>query len=164
MNIVIKGLMSFCLLFLASCYFGGTEHIAVGAWESECHALRIYPDLSASFDGVAANWEKLDDSTIKVFGEIQSVNRVWEFEVFEAKSPSKSAGDDSEQTTTAQPDSAQDTIAEKSRSVEQKIIIYTGNGKPLTKFFKRVQEAKKRGHEYATMVVGKERSEFLRTQ
>lgn len=69
------------LLLLQSCQPRSSRHTVVGSWQSGAHALRIYPDGTASYDGIAATWKPLSDSGATLALDVRGAHAIWEFRV-----------------------------------------------------------------------------------
>ena len=69
------------LLLLQSCQSRSSRHVVIGSWQSGAHALRLYPDNTASYDGIAAAWKPLSDNSATLDLNVRGAHAIWEFRV-----------------------------------------------------------------------------------
>ncbi len=66
---------------IVGCSKAQVDHIALGSWTATGHSVRIYADHTAAVDGIAATWEPVGSSTVKLALQYNERDVIWEFTV-----------------------------------------------------------------------------------
>lgn len=168
-------------VLVIGCNMASNEHLSVGRWKGEDHVLVVYENGSMSFNGIAGTWEWASENGIKIDITYKGVPMIWDFSVSGQGSPLGLVL--SNPVELSEPDEKKMSKLERRRfygvmtkedslklrqEVEQDAKAYLKTNRLVftreSDFSKRISEARAKGLEVGTIIIGGKNWDFIREQ